>query len=109
MHVCAEGGNALERLGEVSGSGDLSERILNRAVLDPKTGRAARVIAGHHVDALSHELRHQKPGAELRQEGVRTAREGCRDGKIVSAPGVPAARDPSLAPRETGEQQSLRG
>src|ERR1700751_372112 len=40
-----------KHLGEVSGYCDLADRISRRAVDDPKSGRAAAVIAGHQVDA----------------------------------------------------------
>src|SRR5258708_19261446 len=42
---------ALEYFGEVTGDGDFTHRIGQHAVFDPKTRRAAAIVAGHQVDA----------------------------------------------------------
>ena len=59
IDVIAHRRDALEHVAQIAGDGDFRHRILNGAVLDPEAGRAARVVAGHHVDALPHELGHQ--------------------------------------------------
>src|SRR5258708_23603243 len=41
---------ALEYFGQPAGDGDFAHRIGERAVLDPKTRRAAAIIAGHQID-----------------------------------------------------------
>ena len=43
------------------------------AVLDPEAGRAARVVAGHAVDALPHQFRDVQAAAHLPQHGVEAA------------------------------------
>src|SRR5580704_14874299 len=40
----------------MSGDGDLADRKSALAVLDPETGRAAAVIAGHQIDALADQF-----------------------------------------------------
>jgi len=49
---------------------DLVHRMHQRAVLDPVTARAARVIAGDRIHALPHQLRHEQARAHLLQQRV---------------------------------------
>src|SRR6185503_1489535 len=53
QHVGADGGDALEHVAQVAGDGDLLDRIADLAALHPVAGRAARVVAGDHVDAVA--------------------------------------------------------
>src|SRR5579883_1611015 len=46
IDIAADGENSREHLAQVAGDGDFVHRICDLAILDPKTGRAARVIAG---------------------------------------------------------------
>src|SRR5580704_13358013 len=42
---------ALEYFGQMPGDGDFAHRICEHAVLDPKTGGATAIVAGHQIDA----------------------------------------------------------
>src|SRR5580692_5796621 len=47
---------ALEYFGQVPGDGDFAHRKSERAVLDPKSGGAAAIVAGHQVDAHADQV-----------------------------------------------------
>src|SRR5678816_3932574 len=56
QHVAADGGDPLEHVAQVAGDGDFLHGIADLAALDPIARSAARVIAGHHVHAVSEQL-----------------------------------------------------
>src|SRR5687767_2085953 len=60
--------NAEKHVFQIAGDRDLLDGIGDLAVLDPVTGRAARVITGHRVYALSHQLGYEQPAIELLQK-----------------------------------------
>src|SRR5215831_6796610 len=45
-----------EHLKQMSGDGDLADRVSSLAILDPETGSAAAVIASHHIDANTDQI-----------------------------------------------------
>src|SRR5262249_54230408 len=45
-----------EHIEQVTGDGDLAHRICALAMLDPKTGGAAAVVAGHQIDSDADEI-----------------------------------------------------
>src|SRR5688572_2304251 len=55
-YVAAYRRDSVEHLPQIAGDGDLLDREADLAALHPVAGRAARVVAGHEVDALSHQL-----------------------------------------------------
>ena len=59
---------------QVAGDGDAVDRIRDLAVLDPESGRAARIIAGDRIDALPHQFRDQQPAAHAAQQSRRNRR-----------------------------------
>src|SRR5262249_25203513 len=54
--IAADRGDVAEHVAQVARDRDLLDRIPDLAALDPVTERAARVVAGDHVDPLAHEL-----------------------------------------------------
>ena len=42
--------------------GELLDRVLDLAILDPEARSATRVVTGHAIDALTHQLGHQHAG-----------------------------------------------
>src|SRR5580658_1198172 len=47
---------ALEYFGEMPRDGDFTHRISELAVLDPKSGGAAAIVAGHQIDADADQI-----------------------------------------------------
>ena len=74
-----------------------------RAVLHPEARGSARIIAGHHVDALAHQLRDQQPAAEPREHRRRPPVAVGRDDQIVRAAGIAGGLEPELARRVARE------
>src|SRR5262249_54606875 len=93
---------------EIAGDGHFLHRVLNHAVLDPETARAARVVAGHAVDTLAEELGHEQaaiePGEELGR--VEPAAPG-RDDQVVDSAGVAGALEPEPPRRITAEHVAV--
>ena len=77
------------------------------AVAHPEAAGAARIVAGHVVDALADQLRHQQPGAEPAQHRLEVV---LRPGQlraqlqVVGAAGVAGALHAQLA-RRVGRQE----
>src|SRR4029077_11753944 len=87
--IGAGGGNVEIHALEIPGDGHLVHRVLNRATLDPEAARAARVVAGHPVDTLSHQLGHQQSATEPGEERFRSEPAVARrDDQVVNAAGV---------------------
>src|SRR5579862_1060083 len=63
--IGTDGDDALEHVEQVARDRDLFHRMADLAALDPEPGRAARVVAGHVVHALAHELGHDEPASHL--------------------------------------------
>ena len=53
---------------QVAGDRDLLDRIRDLAVLDPEAGGAARVVAGHRVDALPELLGDEEAASHAREQ-----------------------------------------
>src|SRR2546426_3316337 len=66
-HIAAHRDDALEHVAQVAGDGDLLDRKLDLAAVDPVARGAARIIAGHQVYPLAQELGDQQPAAHLAQ------------------------------------------
>ena len=65
FQVVGDGGDVVEHLLQVAGDGDLLDGEGQLPVFNPQTGGAAGVIAGHHVDAESHQLRDIEAGFDV--------------------------------------------
>ena len=61
FEVLAGGRDAGEHGAQIAGDGDFRHRILNRAILHPESGRAARIIPRHGIHALAHQFSEQQP------------------------------------------------
>ncbi len=71
--------------------------IGERAVLDPEAARAARVVAGHAVHALPHQLGDQQARAQVLQERCRCQRgRGAVTMRLWTPPALPVVFSPSL-------------
>ena len=68
-----------EHVEEVAGDRDLLDRVRQLAVLDPEPGGAARVVAGHRVDAEADQLRHERPRVDRGDDRLGRMRPGGRD------------------------------
>src|SRR5215472_5020134 len=87
--IGAGGGDVEIHAFQVPGDGHLVHGVLDRAMLDPEAARAARIIAGHAVDALPHELGHQQSGIEPGEEGLAAQPAVARrHDQVVNPPGV---------------------
>src|SRR5450759_3375313 len=58
----------LEHVAQIAGDGDLLHRVADNPALHPVSGRAARIIAGDHVDALSHQVGDKQAAAHFFQQ-----------------------------------------
>src|SRR3569833_439091 len=80
VDIGAHGLDAAEHVLEVAGDRDLLHREGDLAVLHPEATGAARVVAGHVVHALPHQLDDEQARAQLAQHlrqvvtGLRAAR-----------------------------------
>ena len=105
--VGADGDHAAEHLAQVAGDRHLVRPEGDPAVLDPEAGRAARVVAGHVVDALPHQLDHEQAAAELgehRVEIVAGPRQARRQRQVVRATGMAGGVHAELA-RRVGREE----
>ena len=103
VDVVTERGNAAEHLAQVPGDGDLVHRPRDFAILDPEAGGAARIVAGHRVDALPHHLGDQQAGTEPPQQRLRVE-HAALDHEVVHAAGVARRHQAELA-RGIGVEQ----
>ena len=96
VHVVAERDDAEVHVTQVPGDRDLVHRLRDLAVLDPEAGGAARIVAGHGVDALPHHLGHEQARAELAQQRLRVEHAALHH-EVVHAAGVAGRHEPELA------------
>src|SRR5688500_7694042 len=104
--VAADGDDRLEHVLEVAGDGDLLYREADLAALDPVTRRAARVVAGHQVYPLSHQLGDQQAASELAQHALEIRPRGS-DEKVMVPAGAAGAGHAQLAGRVAAEEIAL--
>src|SRR5512146_519627 len=60
FEVVADFGDVVEHVVEVAGDGDLLDRVVEFAVLDPQAAGAAREIAGDEIDTETEEFRYEQ-------------------------------------------------
>ena len=83
-------------------------RIRQRAVFNPKTTGAARVIAGHAVDALPHQFSDIKPATHFFHQAGQIVRGlWGSDDQIVNPAGVAGGLQTQLAGRITAQHVAL--
>jgi len=80
---------------QIAGDGDLVHRIRDGAALHPEAARAARVVPGHPVHALPHQLGHQEPRVQAVEEpGCIQRSLGAGHDEVVNAAGVAGGGQP---------------
>ena len=88
---------------QVAGDRDLLHREGDLAVLDPEAAGAARVVAGHVVDALPHQLDHEQAACRACASIASRSSPGCvrreRQRQVVRAAGVAGGLHAELARR----------
>mmetsp|Transcript_20918 Transcript_20918/g.80503 ORF Transcript_20918/g.80503 Transcript_20918/m.80503 type:complete len:235 (+) Transcript_20918:3977-4681(+) len=109
--VGADADDVLQHVLQVAGNGHLVDRVGDLAVLDPVAAGAARVVAGHVVDALPHQLGHQQAATQAPHHGRKiVARRGgaAAHAQIVRAAGMAGGLQAQLARRVAGQEIALQ-
>jgi hypothetical protein len=70
---------------EIASNRDLVNRICDGAVLNPESCRTARIVTGHIVDALPHQLGDDETTMHLLQKCIETLVAGFDDEIVYSA------------------------
>src|SRR5687768_10939230 len=105
-HVAAYGRDSFEHFLEVAGDGDLLDRKADLAAFYPVAGGASRVVAGHGVHALPHELGDEEASVhELQHAGEVGALRAYEE--VVVPAGVARSLHSQLARRVAAEEVPL--
>src|SRR5262249_47652431 len=104
--VAADRSDAAIHVLEIARHGDLLDRKGDLAVLDPVTGRAARIVAGDEVYAVAERLGDEEAAAEVFQH-AHEVWPGRREHEVVVAACVAGALHAELARRIAAEEVAL--
>ncbi|PAV93724.1 hypothetical protein WR25_21960 [Diploscapter pachys] len=63
LDIAANGDDLLEHVLHVAGNGHFLHGVLDFAVFHPEASRTPRVVAGHHVQPMAHQLGYQQATA----------------------------------------------
>src|SRR6185369_16125031 len=70
IDVASHRNDIAEHVLEVAGDRDFLDRISDRAIFDPESRRATRIVAGDAVDALAKLLRDEEATAHPLHQGL---------------------------------------
>src|ERR1700734_3806946 len=104
VEIAADSHDVAIDVAQVSRDRDLLYGIRDGAVFDPEAAGAARIVPGHAVDSLAHQLRHEQSGAHAAQQRIVSGRfpRSLHD-EIVNATRVARGLQ-SEAPRRVASQ-----
>src|SRR5882672_3967134 len=84
-HVAAHRDDALEHVAQIPRDGDLLDRKLDLAAVDPVARGTARVVAGDEIDALPEQFGDEQPTPHFAQHARKARTVGLQYQVVVPA------------------------